>query len=108
MKHSANFRFIGVFYHEKISFVNNASVSWFENLRYRNQVVAKKKINKSLFPQIFRIFYYSEFLVLELKSRRTKFITTLSGKTLSGKVFVRKNYSLGRATKFQKNLPFFP
>ena len=68
----------------------------------------KKKKNKSLFPQIFRIFYYSEFLVLELKSRRTKFITTLSGKTLSGKVFVRKNYSLGRATKFQKNLPFFP
>ena len=100
MKHSAKFRFIGVFYHEKISFVKKK--------KKQKKKKKKKKKNKSLFPQIFRIFYYSEFLVLELKSRRTKFITTLSGKTLSGKVFVRKNYSLGRATKFQKNLPFFP
>ena len=49
------------------------------------------KTTTFLFPQIVRIFYYSGFLVLKPKWQRTRFSATLSGKTLSGKVFVNKN-----------------
>ena len=121
MTHSANCRFIGVFHHEKIAFVNNASVLWFENWRYRKQIVSKKKKKSILFPQIFRIFYYSEFLVLELKSRRNKFMTTVSGelcreKSSSGKTIVseeRQNFkkclfSLTKTFPCFKSCHFFP
>ena len=72
----------------------------------------EKKKNNS---RTFRILYYTEFLILELKSRRNSFITNLLDKYLWRKNFGRTNFSLKRVTKIKKlchfsltNLVTFP